>query len=364
MSIRSAAEFSSTASAAESQIDEPDFIVSTNRGRSEPIQLPVVAVVIPAYRAVGSIRAVIAGLPPFVNHVIVVNDGSPDGTARVVRECGDSRVDLVEHEFNQGVGAAVLTGYRGACALGAEIIVKMDADGQMDSAYLLSLIAPIVLGEADYTKGNRFLHERELRSMPGRRRLGNAGLSFLTKLASGYWNIFDPTNGYTAIHASLVPLVVNGPIAKRFFFESSMLLHLSLLRATVRDVYIPARYPGNASFLSESKAAMEFPLKLVKGFLGRVKVQYFVRDFTAASLYLVFGFLLAIFGTVWGAWHWALSLTSGTPATTGTVMIAVLPITIGVQLLLQALTLDIQNVPTQPIHTSVRLVSREHPPAD
>lgn len=330
-------------------------------GQAVPIELPTVAVVIPAYRAEASIAGVIASVPSFVRHVIVVNDGSADGTSDAVRAVPDPRVGLVEHEQNEGVGGAVQTGYRRACELGAEIIAKMDADGQMDPDYLLQLITPIVVGEADYTKGNRFLHERELRSMPGRRRFGNAGLSFVTKLASGYWAVFDPTNGYTAIHASLVPLLGAVPIAKRFFFESSMLLNLSLLRAVVRDVYIPARYGDTGSHLSESRAALRFPLGLLRGFLRRLRLQYFVRDFTPASLYLVFGVALTVFGAVWGAWHWGISLQTNVAATTGTVMIAVLPIIIGVQLLLQAITLDIQGAPTEPIHTSVRLVNSDHP---
>jgi len=324
-----------------------------------PIELPAVAVVIPAYRAARTIENVIAGVPSFVRHIVVVDDGSPDETADVVRRAGDPRVDLVAHETNQGVGGAVMTAYQRAVQLGAEIIAKMDADGQMDPDYLLQLITPVVLGEADYTKGNRFLHERELRAMPGRRRFGNAGLSFMTKLASGYWSVFDPTNGYTAIHASLVPLLATASVAKRFFFESSMLLNLSLLRAVVRDVYIPARY-GAGSHLSESRAAVQFPFQLFRGFLRRVRLEYFVRDFTAVSLYLVAGLLLTIFGVTWGVWHWAASSQANTPATTGTVMIAVLPVIVGVQLLLQALTLDIQSVPTDPIHSSVRLVTGEH----
>lgn len=339
------------------------FLVrSSALAQAVPVELPVVAVVIPAYRAASTIEAVIAGVPAFVRHIVVVNDGSPDDTADIVRSIKDPRIVLVEHERNQGVGGAVLTGYARAAALGADIIAKMDADRQMDPEYLLPLIAPIVIGEADYTKGNRFLHERELRTMPGKRRFGNAGLSFLTKLASGYWSIFDPTNGYTAIHGSLVPLLAEAPIATRFFFESSMLLNLSQLRAVVRDVYIPARYPsGTESHLSESRAALQFPWRLLGGFVRRIRLQYFVRDFTAVSLYLVFGILLTLFGAIWGAWHWAISLQSGVAATTGTVMIAVLPIIVGVQLLLQAITLDIQSAPTVPIHTTVRLIKGAHP---
>jgi dolichol-phosphate mannosyltransferase len=150
-------------------------------------------------------------------------------------------------------------------------------------------------------------------------------------------------------------------VAKRFFFESSMLLNLSLLRAVVRDVYIPARYPGGASHLSESRAALQFPWQLLRGFFRRVWLQYFVRDFTAASLYLVFGLLLVLIGAIWGVWHWALSFQTNVPATTGTVMITVLPTIVGVQLLLQAMTMDIQNAPTVAVHTTVRLVSGERP---
>lgn len=341
----------------------PDFylVASSPNAPVVPIELPIVAVVVPAYRAASTIASVIAGVPEFVRHVVVVDDGSPDETGQVVRGLRDPRLDLVRLERNQGVGAAVMAGYERAIALGAEVIAKMDADGQMDPGHLLTLITPIVIGRADYTKGNRFLHERELRSMPGRRRFGNAGLSFLTKLASGYWDIFDPTNGYTAIHASVVPLLGDAPVGKRYFFESSMLLRLSLLRGVVQDVYIPARYPaGAASHLSESRAALQFPWRLLRGFVRRIVLQYFVRDFTAVSLYLVFGLLLGLFGTIWGLWHWALASQAGVAATTGTVMLAVLPIIVGVQLLLQALTLDIQNGPTEPIHASVRLVTADH----
>jgi dolichol-phosphate mannosyltransferase len=338
------------------------FLVgATAPTRALPVQLPTVAVVVPAYRAAGTIEAVLAGVPGFVRHIVVVNDGSQDRTSETVRSITDSRVVLVEHDQNHGVGAAVMRGYEHARTLGAEIVVKMDADGQMDPEYLLALITPIVVGEADYTKGNRFLHERELRSMPSRRRFGNAGLSFLTKLASGYWSVFDPTNGYTAIHASLVPMLGTLRVAARFFFESSMLLNLSLLRAVVRDVYIPARYPDAKSHLSESRAAVQFPWQLLVGFFRRIRLQYFVRDFTPVSLYLVFGLLLSVFGGIWGAWHWAISIQTNVAATTGTVMIAVLPIIVGVQLLLQAITLDIQSSPTTPIHTSVRLVKGERP---
>ena len=271
----------------------------------------------------------------------------------------DPRIRLLRHDENQGVGGAVLTGYAEAHRLGAEIVVKMDSDGQMDPAYLPALIAPIVRGEADYTKGNRYLHARQLRSMPPLRRVGNLGLSFLTKLASGYWNLFDPTNGYTAIHASLIPLLDQEGIARRYFFESSMLLELSLLRAVVRDVYIPARYGDETSNLSVLKTLRQFPLALAKGFWRRVWIQYFVRDFSLASLYGIAGLALLLAGCVFGAVHWRFSAQQGVATPTGTVMLAVLPVLLGIQFLFQAVSLDIQNQPTHCLHHDALLRQSE-----
>ncbi len=321
-----------------------------------------VAVVIPAYRAAAQIAGVLRGIPDFVNCIVVVEDCSPDDTAAVVEAESrrDPRIRLLRHTENQGVGGAVLAGYAEARRLGAEIVVKMDSDGQMDPAHLPALIAPIVRGEADYTKGNRYLHARQLRSMPLPRRIGNLGLSFLTKLASGYWNIFDPTNGYTAIHASLIPLLNHEDIGRRYFFESSMLLELSLLRAVVRDVYIPARYGDETSNLSIAKTLRQFPPALARGFCRRAWIQYFVRDFSIASLYAIAGLALLLSGGVFGATHWLSSAHDGVATPTGTVMLAVLPVLLGIQLLLQAVSLDIQNQPRHCLHRD--LLSQEAEP--
>jgi hypothetical protein len=189
--------------------------------------------------------------------------------------------------------------------------------------------------------------------MPRSRRVGNAGLSFWTKLASGYWPVFDPTNGFTAIHASLIPLLDRTRIAERYFFETSMLVDLNRLRAVVQDVYLPARYGGETSSLSKRRALGEFPPRLVAATWRRIVRQYFIQDFTTVSLYLVVGLVLLAFGGLWGAWHWALSVRYGVPATTGTVMLAVLPVILGVQLWLQAIAQDIGNVPTRPIHDTL-----------
>jgi hypothetical protein len=233
----------------------------------------------------------------------------------------------------------------------------MDSDNQMDPHFLIPLIAPILKQEADYTKGNRFLHTENLKSMPFVRRVGNAGLSFLTKAASGYWNVFDPTNGYTALHASILPLLNKSRLHRRYFFESSMLIELGMIRAVVQDVEIPAIYQDEDSALSEWKAFLEFPPRLVAGFLRRLLIQYFVRDFGIFSAMLVLGLSFSLFGLLFGLYHWYLSYLTSTVASTGTVMIAVLPLILGAQLLIQSLIVDMQNVPIVPKHVKINFMN-------
>ena len=316
---------------------------------SKHIENPIVAVVIPAYNVAEHILEVLVGIPRFVSHIIVVNDCSSDETAELVRAWDDTRVQLLSHTENQGVGGATLSGYDLAYKLGANVIVKFDGDNQMDPTFLPSNISPIMLGEADYSKGNRFLQPNELRIMPWTRRAGNLTLSFLTKLASGYWDIFDPTNGYTAISSELVPNLNKKALDRRYFFETSMLIELGLQQAVVRDVNIPARYGEEVSSLSEVKAFFEFPHRLLKGFTRRILILYFLRDFNAFSIFSVFGLLLLIFGLIWGSYHWIRSVQLARPTPTGTVMLAVLPVILGIQFLLQALVIDIQNIPTRPL---------------
>ena len=297
-------------------------------------------------------------IPEFVAWIIIVDDHSLDKTWEVINSLKNKRIFIIQHEKNQGVGGAVLTGYKKAVELGAKIIVKIDSDGQMDPAYLIPLITPILANQADYTKGNRFLHATELKSMPLIRRIGNAGLAFLTKAASGYWDIFDPTNGYTAISSKIIPLLNTDRISRRFFFETSLLLELGLLRAVVEDVSIPAIYGDEKSHLSEWKTLIEFPFKVARGLVRRIIYQYFIRDFTAFSLLFISGVFGILFGSYWGIDSWVRSTMTGMVASTGTVMIAVLPIILGAQFILQAMVMDVQNVPTQPLSNDVDIHSK------
>jgi dolichol-phosphate mannosyltransferase len=304
-----------------------------------------ICVVIPMYRVGPYIQQVISGIPEWVWRIIVVDDCSPDDCAQRALDLNDPRVVLVSHPNNQGVGGAMLTGFSKAAEMGASVAVKMDGDGQMSPGFLQAMVEPILAGRADYTKGNRFFHVREISRMPLVRRIGNLGLSFLTKIASGYWNVFDPTNGYLAIDLITFRSLDQDHIHRRYFFETSMLIELNLARAVVAEIPMPAIYAGEVSSLSVGKSLYQFGFNLARGFQRRLWLQYFVLDFSLGSLFMVIGVLLLVFGLVWGVFHWVQSIQSGVPASTGTVMIAVLPVILGFQLLLQALAYDIQNVP-------------------
>jgi glycosyltransferase involved in cell wall biosynthesis len=305
-----------------------------------------ISVVIPAYKVVNHILKVIDGIPEFIDHIIVVDDKCPQNSGDFVNEKSNNpKVTVIFNEENKGVGGAVITGYKRAVELNSDIAVKMDGDGQMDPAYLKQLILPIVEGNADYTKGNRFQNFKALRSMPKRRLFGNSMLSFLLKFTSGYWNIMDPTNGYTAIRTATFKGLDFNKISNRYFFESDMLINLNICNAVVMDVPIPAIYGDEESSLNIGNVLLKFPPKLLKGFIKWLVLKYFIYDFNLASLYTLIGLPMLIWGTVFGAYRWIYSIQTGIENTTGTVMLSVLPLILGVQFILQAISIDIGSVP-------------------
>jgi glycosyltransferase involved in cell wall biosynthesis len=311
---------------------------------------PRIFVVIPAYNVEGQIARVIASIPMFIEKIVVVNDASQDGTKNVLASLNDSRLLVVHHEHNMGVGGATITGYNLSVSLGAEILVKMDGDDQMEANRVIDLVKPIIDGKADYTKGNRFINQPQLAQMPFIRWIGNWGLTFLVKATSGYWQIFDPSNGFTALHAKAYQRLNQEHIARDYFFEISMLSELHLQNAVVKDIPIPARYQDEESFLSISKVFFSFPLRVLRAFFWRIHKQYYLYNFTYVSVAILFGLLALAFGFSWEIWHWVGPIQTGIPATTGAVPIAVLPIIIGTQLLLQAISEDIRDIQTDPIH--------------
>ncbi len=312
---------------------------------------PVVAVVVPAYKVTSHILNTLSEIGPEVSHIFVVDDACPDGSGKLVQEKNtDKRLTVVFHEENLGVGGAMITGYKAALQTDADIIVKLDGDGQMDPALIGELIAPIVNGRADYTKGDRLDSLTGLRQMPSIRLIGNAGLSLLTKISTGYWNITDPTNGYTAIHRDVLKAIPLDMLSKRFFFESDMLFRLSLYRAVVWDVPMQARYGTEKSNLSIIKTLWEFPWKHFKNFHKRLFYNYYLRDVSAASIELPLGIVLWWFGLIFGIASYNQSMATGIAATTGTVMISVVPLILGFQLLLAFVSHDVSSVPTRPRH--------------
>jgi hypothetical protein len=230
------------------------------------------------------------------------------------------------------------------------VIVKLDSDGQMNPELLQHMVRPITEGRADYTKGNRFFRLDSLRGMPPMRLLGNAVLSFVNKLSSGYWDVMDPTNGYVAIHAKVLRLVPLDKLAPRYFFESDMLFRLGTLRAAVVDVPMDAIYGDEVSSLRISRVLLDFPLRYLSRIAKRTFYTYFLRDFNAGTVQLCAGLMLMLFGAAWGLKHWLLSVNTGVVASTGTVMIAALPILLGGHLLISALNFDIANIPRRALH--------------
>ena len=320
--------------------------------------------VVPCYRVRNHVLRVIEKAPTWIEGIVCVDDACPENSGdHIEAKTTDPRVVVIRLAQNQGVGGATLAGYAEAVERGARVLVKVDGDDQMDLAYAAQLVAPILLGEADYAKGNRFTSISHLTTMPTVRVFGNAILSFAAKLSTGYWNIFDPTNGYTAIEAHVVRLMLRKAVSRRFFFETDMLYHLGTLRAVVRDVPMPARYADEVSNVRIGRIVGPFALKHARNLVQRVIGQYFVRDFNAASLEFVFGLFFSLFGVAYGLSYLA-NRIPGQAASAGVVMLAALPVILGVQFLLQAMNFDVLNVPNRPIHPYLTVLHELEPRED
>ncbi|MDY7577609.1 glycosyltransferase family 2 protein [Herbaspirillum sp. RTI4] len=327
---------------------------STSERQSEEA---VIAVVIPSYRVTRHILGVVAAIGPEVSRIYVVDDKCPDNSGDFVMDnCTDPRVTVLRHESNQGVGGAVMTGYKAAIADGADVIVKVDGDGQMDPELIPYFVQPILNGEADYTKGNRFYDLQEIGAMPPIRLIGNAVLSLMAKLSTGYWDLFDPTNGYTAIHADVARHLPFEKISRRYFFETDMLFRLNTMRAVAMDVPMSAKYDDEVSGLKISSIVGEFLFKHVRNFSKRIFYNYYLRDLSLGSLELPLGILLLMFGILYGGYHWIEAAQTNTTTPAGTVMMSALPVFTGLQFVLAFLGQDMASVPKRPRHLG-RLVS-------
>jgi glycosyltransferase involved in cell wall biosynthesis len=315
--------------------------------------MPNIDIVIPCFRVSKQVIPVIqeALSLSFVRQIIVVDDACPEASGKAVKAAfaDQARVTVLTHELNQGVGGAVLTGYRHAFEQHADIAVKVDGDGQMSPSLIATLIKPIMIKQADYTKGNRFFKPRNLAVMPKARLFGNAILSLINKFSSGYWSIIDPTNGFTAISAAAFRQIEVNAIERRYFFESDMLYQLGIANAVVKDVPMAPVYAGEPSSLSISRVLLDFPPKYISRFLKRIAYKYFVREFNIASLELIFGIPALCTGVVFGLYESMQHKQLGEYTPAGQAMIVGLLILMGFQLILSALNYDITHEPQFPL---------------
>ena len=301
-----------------------------------------IAVVVPAHNEELLVGTVVTSAPAFVDHVIVVDDASIDATSTAAVAVLDARVEVHRLPENQGVGGAIVFGHKRALELGCDVSVVMAGDAQMDPAYLTQLIDPIADGEAGFTKPNRFYGEGSFEGMPRHRVVGNIGLSFLTKAASGYWGLFDPQNGYTAIHRTALERLQLDRLAKRYEFENDLLIKLNVLRVPARDVPIPAVYGTEVSGLNVGRVAPRLLVMLWRGFWHRMWWKYVLQSFSAVALMFFTGLFLVAIGI--GFSIFTLVNTLGPPiASPGTVLLAVAPLLSGLHFLVSAMQLDIQE---------------------
>ncbi|WP_338084045.1 glycosyltransferase family 2 protein [Cupriavidus necator] len=309
-----------------------------------------ISVVIPSYKVKAHVLDVIARIGPEVSLIYVVDDRCPQQSGLYVQEhVQDPRVKVVFNERNLGVGGATMAGYRAAVEDGADVVVKVDGDGQMDPTLIGQFVAPIIAGEADYTKGNRFFDLDEIGNMPLLRLFGNSVLSLMSKVSTGYWDLFDPTNGFTAIHANVIRHLPLHKISNRYFFETDILFRLYSLRAVVADIPMDSKYGDEVSGLKISQIIGEFLCKHVRNTFKRTFYSYYLRDMSLASIELPLGVLLFLFGSIFGGYHWYESSKLGQTASAGTVMLSGLCTLVGLQLILAFLAHDINNVPRRPI---------------
>jgi glycosyltransferase involved in cell wall biosynthesis len=302
-----------------------------------------IAVVIPCFKVEKQIQKVVGEIPNYVTSIILVNDASPDTTGELLEQLAakNPKSTVIHHDKNQGVGGAMISGFLEAVKQNHEVVIKIDGDGQMDISHFERMLRTVFEEKFDFVKGNRFFDQKMLRKMPAIRRIGNIGMGFLIKLASGYWNIFDPTNGFFCIRTSVLKKIDFTRIAKRFFFESSLLIEMYYTGAKIKDIPMPAIYAEEKSNLSIFKTLCTFPPKLFKSFLRRIWLRYFIYDFNIGSLYILFGIPLFLFGLIFGIVKWIhyAGLHVATP--TGTIMIAVLSLVLGFQMILAAIQYDI-----------------------
>ena len=302
-----------------------------------------VAVVVPAFEEEHLVAETLQGIPDFVDRIYVVDDASPDETASRARAVGDPRVEVIVHEKNGGVGAAIVTGYLRAREERIDVTCVMAADNQMDPDELAGLVTPVARGEVDYTKANRLITGEAWKLIPRSRYLGNAVLSLLTKIASGYWHVADSQAGYTALSLDALRRLDLGALYPRYGFPNDMLVHLNVVEARVRDVPSrPVYNVGEQSGIRYSRVIPSISWLLLKAFFWRLKEKYVIRDFHPLVFFYAFGFVATLVGLVLGLVELGYRL-AGNAVSVGTVVLIALLLISGSQFTLFAMWFDMES---------------------
>ena len=309
-----------------------------------------IAALVPCYNEALNIESVIETMPDFVDYIIVVNDGSTDETASVVNlylegECADKeRVTFIDRAENKGLGYTLIEAHKYALTTDADVMVVMAGDGQMLPKYLPTLLDVLIDGAYDFVKGNRFFNSDSFKGMPKYRVFGNVVLTFMTKLATGYWSIFDPQNGYTAIARDMSLQVDWDEVAQDYSFENCLLAQLWLHRARIKDVNIPAHYGNETSTISLAKTVPHLLKTLRKAFRRRVWRLYVLQSFSPVIIFGLGGMFFLTFGVLFGAWSMWL-VWGVAPVSPAKAVFCAISIMTGIMMLLAAMVLDILNEP-------------------
>lgn len=303
-----------------------------------------IAVVVPAYNEELLISNTLSSIPSFVDRIYVVNDGSRDKTQNIIESVSrdDPRVVPIRHEKNRGVGAAISSGYKKARDDNMDITVVIDGDNQMDSQLMPSMIDPIVKNHADYTKGNRLLSPEYRRGMSKWRFFGNSILTFLTKFSSGYWNLMDPQNGYTAISHRALERINLDTIYPRYGYLNDILVKLNIFGFRVMNIEMPARYGREKSKIRYGSYIGRVSLLLLSDFFYRLRMKYIVLSFHPVVFFYLFGFLLTLLGLLAGLFTFNYVFIQGGPLFVRGVL-SILIFALGLQFLSFALLFDIQE---------------------
>ena len=313
-----------------------------------------VAAIIPCYKVKKHILELLQRIGQEVDCIYVIDDKCPQETGKFVLENqNDPRVVVLFNKENMGVGGAVITGYKAAINDGYYCAVKIDGDGQMDPSLIGRFIMPIINNTADYTKGNRFYNPEDVRKMPFVRKFGNVSLSFMQKFSSGYWDSFDPTNGYTAINLNVVKFLSLDKIHNRYFFESDLLFRLGTINSKVMDIPMIAIYEDEESNLKIKDIFSTFLTGHMKNTVKRIFYKYFVRDFSVGSIELIFGLSLLLFGISKSTYSWIVSALHSVETPPGTLMLSVIPLVLGMQLLLAFISYDIETQPKESLSSKI-----------